>query len=221
MYWAIRSHLSERKATLFAVACARCTSLPAVPVILEQAIAVVEPAAEGGDCDELATLNQKAGKACSRAVQKHGFDSAPHCLALAALRLTDRPLAPIACHVPLFLGMAVRQLMGPEQADHLAQLHADLLRDVIGNPFRPLSGKPAKRARRSRARPAPAPPWRTAAVLGLAQSIYEERAFDHMPILADALEDAGCDNAELVEHCRSGVPHVRGCWVIDLLTDRS
>ena len=47
--------------------------------------------------------------------------------------------------------------------------------------------------------------------------MYESREFSAMPIFADALEDAGCDNEEILEHCRSGKPHVRGCWVLDLV----
>jgi hypothetical protein len=51
----------------------------------------------------------------------------------------------------------------------------------------------------------------------LAQAIYEERAFDRLPILADALEESGCYNADLLAHCRSDGPHVRGCWAVDLV----
>lgn len=51
----------------------------------------------------------------------------------------------------------------------------------------------------------------------LAQAIYDERAFDRMPILADALEDAGCANADILNHCRSTELHVKGCWVVDAL----
>jgi hypothetical protein len=54
-------------------------------------------------------------------------------------------------------------------------------------------------------------------VLTLAQSIRDEQAFDRMPILADALEDAGCDNADILTHFRGDGPHVRVCWVVDLL----
>ena len=59
--------------------------------------------------------------------------------------------------------------------------------------------------------------WRTATVTSLALAIYEERAFDRLPILADALEDAGCTNADILGHCRGGGEHVRGCWVVDLV----
>jgi hypothetical protein len=56
--------------------------------------------------------------------------------------------------------------------------------------------------------------------LDLAQAIYKDLAFGQMAILADALMDAGCDNEEIVNHCRSDGPHVRGCWVVDLLVAR-
>jgi hypothetical protein len=65
------------------------------------------------------------------------------------------------------------------------------------------------------------PAWRTATGTMLAQAIYDDRAFDRMPILADALEDAGCTNQDILAHCRSSGKHVRGCWVVDLLLDKS
>ena len=81
-----------------------------------------------------------------------------------------------------------------------------LLRDIIGNPFRPVAIDPA---------------WLTANVLDLARTIYAERAFDRLPILADALMDAGCDDPLILDHCRSSGPHVRGCWVVDLLLGKA
>jgi hypothetical protein len=53
-------------------------------------------------------------------------------------------------------------------------------------------------------------------VVLLARQTYESRDFSTMPILADALQDAGCDNADVLDHCRGPGPHVRGCWVVDL-----
>jgi hypothetical protein len=79
---------------------------------------------------------------------------------------------------------------------------AALIRCLAGNPFRPAAFDPA---------------WRTATVVALAEGIYEERAFDRMPILADALQEAGCEDAEVLDHCRGPGPHGRGCRVIDLL----
>ncbi len=61
------------------------------------------------------------------------------------------------------------------------------------------------------------PGWRTDTVLSLAKHTHESRDFDAMPILADALQDAGCDSADILNHCRGPGPHVRGCWVIDLV----
>lgn len=77
-----------------------------------------------------------------------------------------------------------------------------LLRDLLGNPFRPVTLDPA---------------WRTATVNQLAEGIYEEKAFDRMPILGDALEEAGCSNADILNHCRQPGEHAKGCWVVDLL----
>jgi hypothetical protein len=82
---------------------------------------------------------------------------------------------------------------------------ADLVRDVIGNPFRPVTLNPAWLA------------WNDGTNPKLAQAIYDERAFDRLPILADALEEAGCTDADILCHCRGPGPHVRACWVVDLI----
>jgi hypothetical protein len=90
----------------------------------------------------------------------------------------------------------------PEQA-----LRARLLRDIFGNPFRPVAF---------------APEWRTDTVLALARQMYESRDFGAMPILADALQDAGCDSDDILSHCRdANQVHVRGCWVVDLVLGKA
>ncbi|MDY3558960.1 hypothetical protein R5W23_006136 [Gemmata sp. JC673] len=101
--------------------------------------------------------------------------------------------------------------------DAEAAAHAGVLRDVVGNPFRPVGFDPA---------------WRTTDVRLLAERIYNDRAFDQLPILADALQDAGCGAERLLEHLRdpallpwersdaAGPPpveHARGCWALDLV----
>lgn len=63
--------------------------------------------------------------------------------------------------------------------------------------------------------------WNNATVPRLAEAIYTDRVFDRMPILADALEDAGCHDAEILAHCRGPGPHVQGCWVVDLLLGKT
>ena len=86
----------------------------------------------------------------------------------------------------------------------------DLIRDVIGNPFRPSPSLPHVTFA-----------WNDGAIRKMAQIIYDDRAFDRLPLLADALEEAGCDNADILGHCRGGGEHVRGCWVVDLLLGKS
>jgi hypothetical protein len=83
-----------------------------------------------------------------------------------------------------------------------------VLREITGNPFRPVKVDPSWLA------------WSEGTVVKLAQGIYEDRAFDRLPVLADALEEAGCDNAAMLAHCRQAGEHVRGCWVIDLVTGK-
>jgi hypothetical protein len=88
---------------------------------------------------------------------------------------------------------------------HDAEPEANCIRGIFGNPFRSIAVDPS---------------WLTTDVRILAESIYADRAFDRMPILADALQDAGCDNEDILNHCRQPGEHVRGCWVVDLLTGR-
>jgi hypothetical protein len=78
-----------------------------------------------------------------------------------------------------------------------------IFREIFANPFHPLAVN-----RR----------WLNPTVRSLAARIDDEQAFDPLlPILADALEDAGCTDRAILEHCRGPGPHVRGCWVVDLL----
>lgn len=95
----------------------------------------------------------------------------------------------------------VRRAMESENSDLCG-----IFRCVCGNPFRRVTLDPE---------------WRTSTVRSLAEGIYRDRAFDTMPILADALQDAECDNADILNHCRQPGEHVRGCWVIDLLLGKA
>ncbi|WP_232068387.1 hypothetical protein [Gemmata obscuriglobus] len=100
---------------------------------------------------------------------------------------------------------AAQSLVEKTEADYLAQEQAEqvvLLRDIFGNPFRPVTFSLE---------------WRTETTVALAAQMYESRDFSVMPILADALQDAGCDSADILDHCRGSGPHVRGCWVVDLV----
>jgi hypothetical protein len=105
-------------------------------------------------------------------------------------------------------GSAARIILGAEKefgkpfVAEMRSLFPRLFRDVFGNPFR--------RVRLDRA-------WRTEAVVRVAETIYTDARFDEVPILADALEETGCADSEVLTHCRQPGPHVRGCWVVDLL----
>jgi hypothetical protein len=83
--------------------------------------------------------------------------------------------------------------------------HAVIIRDIFGTPFRPITLDSAAVTRD---------------VVRLAEAIYADRAFDRLPILADALEDAGCTNTELLGHLRGPGPHCRGCWGLDLVVGK-
>jgi hypothetical protein len=93
--------------------------------------------------------------------------------------------------------------------DSHLKLEASLLRDIIGSPLRPV------------ALDSPWLAWNDGAIRKVAQAIYDGRAFDHLPLLADALEDGGCTDASILSHCRKPGLHVRGCWVVDLLLGKS
>jgi hypothetical protein len=86
---------------------------------------------------------------------------------------------------------------------------SDLLRDIVGNPFVPSPAMDLGWLQ-----------WHNGTAAGLASAIYDERRFQDLPILADALEDAGCTNTGILTHCRQGGEHARGCWVVDTLFAR-
>jgi hypothetical protein len=90
------------------------------------------------------------------------------------------------------------------QAEKEAQ--ANLFRDLFGPlPFRTVAIDPVWLA------------WNDGTVVKLAQGIYDDRAFDRLPVLADALENAGCADPDMLAHCRQPGAHVRGCWPVDLI----
>jgi hypothetical protein len=92
---------------------------------------------------------------------------------------------------------------GEKGAECLAQCR--LLRDIVGNPFRAAVLDPSWLT------------WGDGASVSLARAIYQRHDFRDLPVLADALEDAGCTEEGLLNHCRDGGAHVRGCWAVDLL----
>jgi hypothetical protein len=193
--------LSERKARLFAVACCRLmwSQLP------DQRIRRLVERAEGF-ADGLATAK---GLRAARSAAEGVWDD---------WRTARAPLKwPFHAHAALVVGevpIHLHRLCGPGNLTTMSVYRARaarragqraMLPDVFGNPFRPVALAPAWLA------------WNDGTVVKLAQAIYEDKAFDRLPILADALEEAGCQNQDILGHCRQPGPHVRGCWVVDLL----
>jgi hypothetical protein len=119
---------------------------------------------------------------------------------VATQNITANYAYPSACAV--MAGRDAKIFSGPEGVRHQAKL----VLCIIGNPFRGLHRLDPGWLR-----------WNDGTVPKVAQHIYEERAFGRLPILADALLDAGCDDEDILAHCRGEGPHVRGCWVIDLI----
>jgi hypothetical protein len=206
MMQALRGKASERKLRLFGVAsCRRLGPLLQDPRITA-ALDVAERYADGAATQaELEAALQGAVKA-QRAQRRKA-------LLFAYAAVKD------AC-TPGGLGAAEKTAWAEAAAadpratygEHLRRTRPDLyaslaalLRDLVGNPFRPVPVDPS---------------WRTPAVVGLAQGIYDDRAFDRLPLLADALEAAGSTLAEVLDHCRQPGTHARGCWVIDGLLQR-
>ena len=112
-----------------------------------------------------------------------------------------------AAEVARLVGLAAHRTTGELT---LRRHQPGLLRDVFGPlAFRPTPITPAVLV------------WGGGTVLKLAQTIYEEHAFDRLPVLADALEEAGCTDQQILRHCREPGEHVRGCWVIDLLLTKA
>jgi len=102
---------------------------------------------------------------------------------------------------------AVAARLGEGNRARNRSVQVQVLRDIFGNPFRPVTFDPN---------------WRTSSAIALAQQMYDSRDFGAMPILADALQDAGRDNDDVLTHCRDEkVVHVRGCWVVDLVLGKS
>ena len=97
----------------------------------------------------------------------------------------------------------LREELAGRQKEYVRQ--CQFLTDIFANPFRPVAVDPSWLA------------WNDGTVVKLAQGIYDDRAFDRLPILADAVEEAGCNDPHILAHCREPGQHVRGCWAVDLL----
>jgi hypothetical protein len=197
--------LSDRKARLFGCSCVRRVWDELHDERLREATEVAERFADGlVSARQLAAARNEAERLCKGIgdiIADHG--------AMAVQSLCERR-ASLFTSADSTSGIAAEARFDEKTSwgaaqDEEKRAQARLLRDIAGNPLRPVAFDRAWLS------------WNDGALVNLAQAIYDGRAFDRVPILADALEDAGCDNADILSHLRGPGPHVRGCWVVDLL----
>jgi hypothetical protein len=213
----VRRKGSERKLRLFACACCRRIWPLLEDERSRRAVEVSERHADGAaGWIELEAAQAEARAAIPRrnpargkSVHSRAWRDAQviqNATRAAWFTVSRPPQAHSAARVTAQIAAARGLAWGPV-AGHW---QASLLRDFFGPlPFRPVTLSPAWLT------------WGSGTVPKLAAAVYEERAFDRLPILADALEEAGCDAAELLTHLRAPGPHVRGCWALDLLLGKS
>ncbi len=215
--------ITQRKFRLFACACCRrlLEQLPAES--LRQAVELAEVQADGGASEEelrclvagiVARWDHRLAGPASSSIPLEVVHSLP-----ANLSAGPNTTWAAAARFRAFLDYN-RQVGHPSSGkDYLpeespcwrlaeaeeARRQAELLRDIIGNPCRNITLDPAWL------------PWNDRCVIRMAQAIYDQGRFQDLPVLADALEEAGCDNPAVLDHCRQDLGHVRGCWVVDLV----
>ncbi len=217
----VARRVSKRKLLLFACACSQRIEQFMTDVRSRDAVRMIEIFADTDNSD-LLVLAQAQAKAAYYSVYQLAIAEVPHGPSLSHAALLDaltpglaqsyraahavtqfRASGPhaMAWYVAYFSTQLFGENGWEAQQGHLV----GLLRHIIGNLFRPARIDPTLLL------------WNDGTVRKIAQAIYDERAFERLPILADALEDAGCDNADILNHCRQPGVHVRGCWVVDLL----
>jgi hypothetical protein len=196
----LQGNTSERKLRVLSVACFRRLERLLPDPRQHQAIEVLEKMAQGeATRSDRVAAGRNARQACFEfpslmGVQHQSPVDDPHFVGLMLYR-------EFASSSPAVHALTASGGLANWTTERARQ--SGLLRDIFGNPFRPITFDPA---------------WLTSTVVALARGIYDDRAFDRMPILADALQDAGCDNADVLNHCRDEkATHVRGCWVVDLV----
>jgi hypothetical protein len=192
----LQDTISARKLRLFACACCRLIE-DVLGEELRRALEVAERYADG-----LADIRER--KAALQAVR--------HVVLGKWLgyrkQAVDRALAHRPRDAARFASRLASLPDGRDGYSTYRAVQAGLLRDIVGNPFRRTQFDPL---------------WRggDGAPSRLAEAAYRERRFDLLPVLADALEEAGCSSAEILDHCRRPGAHVRGCWVVDQVLGRT
>jgi hypothetical protein len=194
----VDAKLSDRKLRLFAVACCRSVRRRWRGKIIRAAVEAAEKCADIAPSSERRLLRPFRKIACdnyrTNPIETHLVSSVSAIDCLEAARSS------------CYMAASYSTVDDDRKREQEQIKRGPLLRDIFGNPCRPVTFASA---------------WRTSTTVALAESMYAARDFGNMPILADALEEAGCDNAEVLSHCRGNGPHVRGCWVVDLVLGKS
>jgi hypothetical protein len=199
---------SDRKRLLFGVACCRRIWHLLPDDNCRQALVLAEQRAQG----HVSAARRNAALALARRALPEDEESAAGQAVSAVCALLEHEWSLHAAYnsahaVQAALGGRVTlRPSGRALEEQAAQ--AALLRDLLGYPFTPVWIAPAWLT------------WNRGAVVPLAQTIYDESAFDQTPILADALDEAGCTVAAILDHLRGPGPRVRGCWVVDLVLEK-
>ncbi|AMV23787.1 hypothetical protein VT84_05200 [Gemmata sp. SH-PL17] len=191
--------IRDRKARLFGVACVRRVMACLLDERSRRAVEISERFADKRASRRILAAARREAYSAFRAADQIAAHASVVALNASARGSEAHTLTvgTAGCAVSL-----ITHLQGDDVGLAERQAHVNLLRDVFGNPFRPVTFSPS---------------WRTSTAVTLAAQMYESRDFGAMPILADALQDAGCDSADVLDHCRGPGPHVRGCWVVDLV----
>jgi hypothetical protein len=212
------SEASGRKLRLFACACCRRIWDLLPGQCSRKAVEISERYADGvASKKELTAARADAAEARSVPVSSSWPPSASRVATLAAQaawQATER-VARVVLRSAAQTAQAAQQVAWwaasgtraarDEAEDEERSYQSALVRDIFGNPFRPVTLDTA---------------WLTPTVTALARSVYEDRNFADLPILADALEEIGCTSQELLDHLRGPGPHVLGCWALDLVLNK-
>lgn len=199
----LRGKTSDRKLRLFAVACCRRIWQLLTDERSRKAVELAEQSADHHvPPDTLDAVSGEAEEAFEDAITPDESSTAEsrEKTAAACVAASYASNSPVVRHSDAIEVMQAAADASFDSATERAA-QAALVRELWEYPFRPIALNPV---------------WLTPTVKQLAVTVYDDRAFDRLPILADALEDAGCDQADILSHCCSLGPHVRGCWVVDL-----
>ncbi len=204
----VQPHCGERKLRLLAVACCHSLDQLLTDPEVREALEAAEMHADGHIGDMVLAEWSPRVEAARNRLSQYLLD--PQYMAYSLVEDTTRigqyahALGGVPGHVTQAVACRSEHFWGTPEWEQVQQQAAKrlhpLVTDVIGNPFWPTVLDNT---------------WITSTAVALANGIYADKAFDRMPILADALEEAGCDNLDVLAHCRGPGPHVRGCWVVD------